>query len=210
MPHIVLLGDSILDNGAYVGRGQAAIDHLRRLLPSGWQATLLAVDGSITTGVERQLARLPAGATHLVISVGGNDALGYMDILQEDAESAAEVIGRLADIQDQFAERYAAMLEGVLTRGLPAALCTIYNPNFPDDTLQRLATTAASVFNDVFLGAAFAHGLPVLDLRLIFDEAADYANAIEPSSQGGQKIARTIVQVVQEHDFAKARSAIFV
>ena len=36
---------------------------------------------------------------------------------------------------------------------------------------------------------AFARRLPMVDLRLICDEDADYANPIEPSVQSGRKIA---------------------
>jgi hypothetical protein len=210
MTHVVLLGDSSLDNQAYVSRGQAVIDHLRRVALKDWQVTLLAVDGSRTGGVARQLAQVPAGATHLVLSIGGNDALGYQGILQERAKSTIDVIGRLADIQEEFAERYDAMLRAVLAQRLPTTLCTIYRPNFPDPIVQRLATTASTVFNDVILRAAFASGLPMIDLRLLFDEEADYANAIEPSSAGGAKIARSVVRVVQEHDFGNGRSEVFV
>ena len=54
---------------------QHVIAQLRRLLPSGWTATLCAVDGATTADLGRQLERVPAGATRLVISIGGNDAL---------------------------------------------------------------------------------------------------------------------------------------
>lgn len=37
-------------------------------------------------------------------------------------------------------------------------------------------------------------GLTVIDLRLVCDEAIDFANAIEPSSIGGDKIAKAIVR----------------
>lgn len=210
MTHIVLLGDSILDNGVYVARGQATNDHLHRLMPTGWRSTLLAADGSVTADVEQQLARLPADSTHLVLSVGGNDALNRMGILEEQARSAAHAIGRLADVQEEFAARYDAALRAVLSRGLPTVICTIYNANFPQPTLQRLSTTAVTVFNDVILRAAFAAGLPVLDLRLIFNDTADYANTIEPSSHGGIKIARTLIRALQEHDFSSRRSTVFV
>ena len=43
------------------------------------------------------------------------------------------------------------------------------------------------------LRVAFEHALPLLDLRLICDEDADYANPIEPSSYGGAEIARVAV-----------------
>ena len=74
-PHLVLLGDSIFDNAIYVPDGPSVIDHLRTILPAEWRATLLANDGDVTADVEGQLLKLPADATHLIISVGGNDAL---------------------------------------------------------------------------------------------------------------------------------------
>jgi hypothetical protein len=40
--------------------------------------------------------------------------------------------------------------------------------------------------------------LPVLDLRFVCTDPADYANPIEPSSIGGVKIARAIVEVMMD------------
>ena len=45
-------------------------------------------------------------------------------------------------------------------------------------------------------GTVHCAGLPLTDLRVICDEPEDYANPIEPSVQGGAKIARAIVEVV--------------
>ena len=70
--HIVLLGDSIFDNGAYVRRGEPdVVRPLRDKLPAGAKATLAAVDGATAADVRRQLERLPAGATHLIVSAVG-------------------------------------------------------------------------------------------------------------------------------------------
>ena len=85
--HIVLFGDSIFDNAAYVGRAPDVVRQLRTRLGEGWKATLLAVDGDVTADVERQLGQLPREATHLVVSVGGNDALGSSSILAQPATS---------------------------------------------------------------------------------------------------------------------------
>jgi hypothetical protein len=52
------------------------------------------------------------------------------------------------------------------------------------------------VFNDVILRVGIEFGLTMVDLRFVCSSAADYANAIEPSSVGGAKIARAIVGVV--------------
>ena len=102
MPHVVLLGDSIFDNGAYTGDGPDVITQLRAILPKGWQASLLAIDGSTASGLAAQAARIPAGATHLVVSAGGNDALGHSSLLVAPARSAAEVLDRLSDAAAEF------------------------------------------------------------------------------------------------------------
>jgi hypothetical protein len=209
MQHIVLLGDSVFDNAAYVAGGPDVIEQLRKRLPAGWRATLRAVGGSVTDSIERQLDQLPAEGSHLVISVGGNNALGQAGVLDESARSMADALDRLAFIRDQFAQDYGAMLDGVLGRGLPTAVCTIYDPRFPDPRRRRLAATGLTVFNDCITREAFARGLPLIDLRLICDRDEDFANPIEPSVRGGAKIAASIAALTAEHDFARHRSEVF-
>jgi len=196
MSHVVLLGDSIFDNAAYVGGGPDVVAQLRPLLPAGWRATLRAVDGAVTGGVSRQLQQLPADASHLVISTGGNDALGQSGVLDERAFSIAGAVGRLAGVREGFQRDYRAMLDAVLARRLPTAVCTIYDARYPDPQRQRLVVTALTVFNDVITREAFGRGLPLIDLRLLCDEDEDYANPIEPSVHGGAKIARAIAALV--------------
>jgi hypothetical protein len=194
--HVVLLGDSVFDNAAYVAGGPDVAAQLRRSLPPGWQAKLGAVDGAVASDVRAQLARTPAGATHLVISAGGNDALRAEAILSERVGSVADGLGRLALARERFGEAYQAMLEPILARGLPVAVCTIYDPRFPDRLRQRLAVAGLALFNDVIIRQAIIHRISVLDLRLVCDEDADFANPIEPSVQGGGKIATAIAHWV--------------
>src|SRR5436853_322199 len=99
MGHVVLLGDSIFDNARYVPDRPAVIEQVRKGLPSGWKATLLAVDGHVTRDVAGQLAGLPADATHLFVSVGGNDALGESAILLEPACTVGEALALLGEMQ---------------------------------------------------------------------------------------------------------------
>ncbi|SCZ07787.1 SGNH/GDSL hydrolase family protein [Microvirga guangxiensis] len=197
MNHVVLLGDSVFDNGAYVKPGEPdVLAQVQAKLPKDWRATMRAEDGAVTTSIERQLARLPEGASHLILSVGGNDALSSSGILSEKANSVAEVMTRLADVRDSFARSYRKMLDLVVGYRLPTALCTIYDARFPDPEEQRRVVAALSVFNDVISREAFARRLALIDLRLICSEHDDYANPIEPSAKGGDKIAGTIAQVV--------------
>ena len=209
MSHVVLLGDSVFDNAAYVMAGASdVVRQVRQRLPYGSKATLAAVDGSKTRDVRAQLRYLPADATHLLVSTGGNDALSSSEFLAKPARSTTEALLGLADITEEFERGYLAMLAEVLARELPTAICTVYYPRFLEAVFQRVAVTALAVFNDCIIRAAFAHGLPLIDLRLICTEEGDYANPIEPSARGGEKIAQTIVDLV-EHRFTGGRTEVF-
>ncbi len=80
----------------------------------------------------------------------------------------------------------------------PTALCTVYYPRMEQAVYQNLAVAALASFNDVIIRQAFLNGLPLIDLRFVCNEDADYANAIEPSVQGGFKIARIIEDGIRE------------
>jgi hypothetical protein len=208
MRHVVLLGDSIFDNGAYVGGGPDVVAQLRKRLPSGWRATLCAVDGAVAGDVPRQLVNIPEDASHLIVSVGGNDALGCSPVLNEPARSMAEAVSRLAEIQAAFSREYRNAVNALVSRGLTTALCTIYDANFPDPLRRKLAVTSLAIFNDVITREAFGRGFPLIDLRLICNEPGDYANPIEPSVRGGEKISAAIASLVLSRDFW-GRSEVF-
>src|SRR5688500_13985701 len=174
--HLVLLGDSIFDNGAYTRGEPDVVTHLRSLLPPSWAATLLAVDGATTADARRQLARVPDEATHLVLSVGGNDALQNSDLLRTPVRSSADTLNR-------FAAAYAAALAAAVATRLPTVACTVYNGALPPGEAPA-AAVALSTFNDVILRTAVAHRLDLIELRLVCTEPSDYANPIEPSGQG--------------------------
>ncbi len=209
MPHIVLLGDSIFDNATYVGENPDVITQLRMKVPDNWNASLKAIDGNKVDDVYEQLEQLPKDVTHLVLSVGGNDALSCIGILNEKVASSAEVFIKLANLREDFEQQYQKLLQSILSLKLPTALCTIYNPNYPESTYQRIGVTALTIFNDVIIRQAFQNGIPLIDLRLTCNEASDYANPIEPSCAGGEKIVNAIVNAVLEHNFSKRYTQVF-
>ena len=209
MSHVVLLGDSIFDNARYVPGGPCVIEHLKRNLPVGWRATLLARDGAIASDVARQLEQLPPDATHLIVSAGGNDALEHSSfLLHEPAGSFAEVLSRLAEIREQFRQDYRRMLQGVLGHERPTVVCTVYDA-IPG--LERGDATGLCLFNDVILREAFRVRAPVVDLRFVCTDAADYSpsSPIEPSAIGGGKIARAIRRVMTEQDLKGDGAKVF-
>ncbi|RUL86743.1 SGNH/GDSL hydrolase family protein [Tautonia sociabilis] len=204
MGHVVLLGDSIFDNAAYVTGGPSVIEHLRRSLPTGWEATLAAVDGAVVSDVSGQLDRVPGDATHLIVSAGGNDALRARGtILSEPASSIVEALSRLESMRGGFLAEYRRMLDRVRALRKPVAVCSIY------DAIPGLGPAERAglcLFNDVILREAARAYLPVIDLRLICDEPGDYAavSPIEPSDRGGGKIARQVAAIVTSLDFGRA------
>src|SRR4051794_30299322 len=127
LPHVVLLGDSIFDNLRYVAPGPDVIAQLRDVLPAGWRATLRAVDGATTAGLASQLRMVPADATHLVISIGGNDALQNLDLLTLRVSSAAQALEAFARRLAAFEEAYRRAIRTVAELGRPTTVCTIYN-----------------------------------------------------------------------------------
>ena len=208
MPHIVLLGDSIFDNGSYTNGKPDVVTQVRGVLPSGWKASLLAVDGATTGGIDMQLGRLPADTSHLVMSVGGNDALASKHILQAQVRTTGEALMLLSRAVAEFETSYRKAVNACLRKQLPLTVCTIYNGNFPDPAYQRQVTTALTAFNDVIIRVGTEHGLSVLELRQICTKPEDYANPIEPSSIGGAKIANAIVRLVTDPTAARRRGAV--
>jgi lysophospholipase L1-like esterase len=193
--HIVLLGDSIFDNAAYTGGAPDVVTHLRGLLPGDWQATLCARDGATTADFEPQLQRVPRDATHLVIAVGGNDALQNLDLLSLRVTSSGEALESFAARVRTFERSYRSAIQAAAERRLPTIVCTIYN-----GALERTIATAArlgvALFNDAILRTALDLHLDAIELRAICTEPGDYANPIEPSGTGGLKIARAIGRAV--------------
>jgi len=194
--HLVLLGDSIFDNSAYTSGGPDVVSQVRKILPTGWTASLSAVDGATTSDVTAQIDRLPPEATHLVLSVGGNNALIEASVLDLPASSTAQAVELLADVALAFEKSYRSAVAACLRPGLPLAICTIYNGCFPDPHYQRVVSTALMVFNDAILRVGIEHRLAVIDLRAVCANPEDYANPIEPSSVGGEKIARVVAALV--------------
>jgi len=198
MKHIALLGDSILDNRAYTLGEPDVATHLRRLVPA-WTVTLCAIDGSTTSDLSQQTGDVPRDASHIVVSIGGNDALLNIDLLRKPVQSTTEALTLFGERIRQFETSYREALDHVLSLQRRTAICTIYNGNL-DPPEAPLARIVLMMFNDVILRCGFERRLPIIDLRLVCNEASDYANPIEPSGSGGLKIAKAIASWLESSE----------
>jgi len=189
--HITLLGDSVLDNRAYTMGEPDVATHLRRLLPDSVDVTLCAVDGSTTSDLSPQIKNLPASTSHIVVSIGGNDALLNSDLLRTPVTSTSEALLLFGKRVREFELAYGQAIDSILTLQRRTAICTVYNGNL-NPAEAALARIALMMFNDVILRCGFERHLAIIDLRFVCNEQSDYANPIEPSGSGGFKIAKAI------------------
>ena len=175
MSTLVLVGDSVFDNAAYVN-GPDVRAQVETKMPDDWAVSLLAVDGSYILDVPNQLEQLPDDAQILVVSTGGNDVLVQTEVLGDAVTTVGEALLLLDDAVSQFREDYCQMLEAVAATDVQSYICTIYRPDFPDEDFQRMTSTALGLFNDVIVEEASLRLLPILDIRAIFTDSGDYAN----------------------------------
>lgn len=147
---------------------------------------------ALSPGMWKDSLRCCRDASHLLISAGGNDALGFADCLDIQVETVGQALSELAEIRREFAESYRAMLAAATATGLELAVCSIYD-KVPD--LDPAAHTALALFNEVIMREAFSAGIPLIDLRLVCSEESDFSvvSPIEPSEQGGQKLVRAVL-----------------
>ncbi|MEM6989420.1 MAG: SGNH/GDSL hydrolase family protein [Myxococcota bacterium] len=193
MTSVALLGDSVFDNQAYTGGGPDVAAHLRDLVPEPWRVTLCAVDGTTTTSLGPQLERVPKHVEHIVLSLGGNDALGEADLLALPVRSTTEALELFRERLNDFEQRYGWALDAVIDLGCSTTVCTIYDAPLGGGMAER-AHTALMMFNDVILRQAVSRRVRVVELRLVCTTAEDFANEIEPSAAGGRKIARALLR----------------
>jgi hypothetical protein len=130
-------------------------------------------------------------------------------VVREPTRSVAEGLARVAALREGFARDCRAMLGLALGRGLPVAVCTVYDPRFPKPGRRQVAVVALAAFNDVITREAFTRGAALIDLRLVCSRDEDFARATGPSVQGGGKIAATIAGWATGPDPAQRRSEVF-
>jgi hypothetical protein len=168
------------------------------MLGDDWAVSLVARDGATTLSLPWQMTHIPDGATHLVVSIGGNDANGHTGILRDPvARTMKESLDELWLMAAMFAVSYEEAVLPLLELGLPLTVCTIYDCDFMPQ-VKEAAAAALTLFNDVILRFAFRYGVDVLDLRQVVSEPEDFEMTIEPSGIGGAKIAAAITGRIRE------------
>lgn len=190
---LALFGDSILDNAPYTRPEPDTTAHLERLLGQGWAVRRLATDGATMRAVPGQLHALRDRAAVAVLSVGGNDAIEHLDILEQPTRNSGLVLEQLDAIAQSFHQRYEGVVRAVAEHATRVIVCTIYEVRLEPPVLAKRVRVPLAVLNDRILRTAAKLGLDALELRSVCTEATDFVQQIEPSPQGAAKIAKAIV-----------------
>ena len=205
MTSITLLGDSIIDNKTYVQQQEySVLEHLQNISKN--EFLQLAYDGDTTINVlERQLqSQEIEKSSHLVLSIGGNDLLQNILFLHE---GPIENINKaLSDVHKHILkpleQRFETIVEKLSSHRASLLLCTVYEGDLgrTDEFRDVLDSSKIMVssFNDTVYKTASMYNADVLELRHIFTSPEDYANPIEPSHIGGEKLAQAITDWIQK------------
>ena len=205
MSFITLLGDSIIDNKSYVQHGEfSVLEHLEN--QSDLQFQQIAYDGHTTENVLKGQINSPSiqSSSHLVLSAGGNDLLYNIPFLYEGP--IENINGAVAGVQqyifNPLQQRYETIVEKLSSHRANLLLCTVYEGDLgrTDEYRDVLdsSKTMVSTFNDTVYKTASMYNADVLELRHIFTSSEDYANPIEPSHIGGEKLAQAITDWIQK------------
>ena len=194
--HIAIAGDSIFDNDGYVPNDPGVIEQLRASIPAQWSAMKIAVDGDCIRHVYSRVENFPGFITDLVLSIGGNDALGYASVLNQ-AKSLSDIPSLVAKPASEFRANYKALLSHLLTLKTSLHVCTIYTAvPFEDHLWRQFVPPALNMFNSIIKEEAALHNISVIEIDKVCTEEEDYSKAspIEPSAIGGQKIVDAIIR----------------
>jgi hypothetical protein len=192
---LVLIGDSILDNGPYTRPGPDSTAHLQEQLPQ-WLVRRLAQDGAIMSDIQTQLRDLNDRPSVAVLSIGGNDALRHLSLLDRATSGSADVLQELLVIVDDFGSEYESVARSVAGHAERTVLCTIYNVQLQPARYAELARVPIALLNDRIIQTAGRLGVDVLELRSVCTDPEDFVQQIEPSARGALKIASAIATLV--------------
>ena len=196
--YVSLLGDSIIDNKIYVGQGELSVtEHLQHNSSSYF--TMIAVDGDTTEDVlDNQLDNLKEPVSHIVLSIGGNDLLQNLHLLQDETSGLKFALEKSSELIGKIQENYIKILEHLSQYDAKVLLCTVYEGDLESDVLlaeyDKAGQAMLKMHNDTVYYLASKFKVDVLELRNIFNNKEDYANPIEPSHIGGEKLAKAIIQ----------------
>ena len=174
--HVILLGDSILNNKNYVYETESVEYYLKQEYPLLHN---LARDGAKINDLKTQLNILKALKTpkdlNIIISIGGNDILDNQNV------------------QKVFKE-YKQLLSDILSE-YPYIHIYVLNIYYPPCCRYKRYYHFITEWNNL-LNSLKSSDIKIILISDILTEKDDFVFEIEPSNQGGQKLANNIIEIM--------------
>ena len=179
--NIILIGDSVLNNSAYVPSGKSVFDNLKLKTSNVFN---FAKDGATIQDCYAQLDNISSNFnntnTYVFISIGGND------ILNKRGQLSTEEIDSLFQQFMSFIDALNVKLGSVNLN-----ICNLYLPSDPRFQNYKPSIDQWNSLikdNSNRIGAMYN----VLDLYSLLNNPNDFIFTIEPSPDGSVKIANLI------------------
>ncbi len=177
--HIILIGDSILNNAAYVKQGGSVTDYIQTKTQN---VLNFAVDNATISETHQQLDKLDQNlndsSNNLFISAGGNN------ILNSKAYLNINGIGELF-------KQYNRLITSVKTR-LPNVNIYVLNLYYPINPKYKLYRPVIDKWNKLIQDNTKL-GYKIIQTNKLLVSADDFIYDIEPSAKGANKIANAIL-----------------
>lgn len=183
---IVLLGDSIFQNKAYVSTGKSVEELFREKTDN--KTICLAVDHSKIIDIYSQIEKIPDelnnGYTNVFLSAGGNDILTHYVDQGND----------ITDTQflDSMFSEYKNLLKSIYER-IPDANIVLLDIYYPNNSTYAKYQHIISEWNKKIYDFARENNYSVIRVSTIITKPEDFAFGIEPSQSGGQKLVQAIL-----------------
>jgi hypothetical protein len=187
---IVLLGDSIFQNKAYVSTGKSVEELFREKTDN--KTICLAVDHSKIIDVYSQIENIPDelnnGYTTVFLSAGGNDILTHYIDQENDATNTSVLAPMFSS--------YKKLVQSVKSR-LPNVNIVLLDIYYPENLKYKQYHHIISEWNNKIYDYASEpknNIKKVFKVSNILTQQNDFSFGIEPSSNGSNKIVETIIR----------------
>jgi hypothetical protein len=182
----ILLGDSILQNSAYVSDGKSVYELIKER--KNGTTFCFARDNSTIVDIYEQVGKIPNNlnnnTTTLFLSIGGNDILNhYIDKENDTTETSI--------LKPMFSS-YKKLIEYIRSRFKNAniVLLDIY---YPENMKYKQYHSIIKEWNAMLYEYANKNNYSVLKISNILTRPDDFSFGIEPSSAGGAKLVEAIL-----------------
>jgi hypothetical protein len=178
---VVLIGDSMLNNSAYVSANQSVPDLLSKELV-GNTVYNFAKDGSTINDCYAQLDKISTDLNNssifIIVSCGGNNILSSRSL-------------KKTDMNNLFNE-YSKLLESIKTR-VPNASVYVLNLYTPTNSHYVSYHSAINQWNQLLEDNKSSLDYTIIDTSSLLVTDKDFTYNIEPSEKGGAKIVKAIL-----------------